>query len=98
MRLTLKFWPQLIPSELRIKWQADLESVNSKVCGSEATKQISSLLIMLETPEEMVVLCSAGKPDILLTRIGTTSIYSIHGKFHLRQILPIAHTVSILQK
>ena len=51
---------QLIPDELQEKWQKDLEATDSKL-GGTADKPISSLLIMLETPEEMVVVCSAGE-------------------------------------
>ena len=50
---------QIIPTELRESWQADLESLNERLGGTVDTP-ISSLLIMLETPEEMVVLCTTG--------------------------------------
>ena len=55
---------QLIPAELQEKWQRDLEAIDAKL-GGTAEKPISSLLIMLETPEEMIVLCTAGKHDVL---------------------------------
>ena len=51
---------QLVPTELQQKWQKDLESIDSQL-GGTAEKPISSLLIMLETPEEMVVLCTTGE-------------------------------------
>jgi hypothetical protein len=47
-----------------VKWQKDLEAIDSKL-GGTAEKPISSLLIMLETPEEMVVLCTAGMYTIV---------------------------------
>ena len=50
---------QLIPTDLQEKWQKDLEAIDSKL-GGTADKPISSLLIMLETPREMVVVCTAG--------------------------------------
>ena len=50
---------QLIPTDLQEKWQKDLEAIDSKL-GGTADKPISSLLIMLETPQEMVVVCTAG--------------------------------------
>ena len=56
-----------MPKELQEKWQSDLESIDGEL-GGTTERPISSLLIMLETPEEMVVLCTAGKPpsvDIL---------------------------------
>ena len=43
-----------------MKWQKDLEAIDSKL-GGTPEKPISSLLIMLETPDEMVVLCTAGR-------------------------------------
>ena len=51
---------QLIPTELQDKWQKDLEAIDSKL-GGTPDKPISSLLIMLETPGEMVVVCTAGE-------------------------------------
>ena len=50
---------QVIPEELRIKWQAEVEALDAKL-GGAPDKPISSLLLMLEAPEEMVVACSAG--------------------------------------
>ena len=54
---------QLIPVELQEKWQRYLEAIDSKL-GGTTEKPISSLLIMLETPDEMVVLCTAGMCQI----------------------------------
>ena len=51
---------QLVPVELQEKWQSDLESIGGQL-GGTAERPISSLLIMLETPEEMVVVCTAGQ-------------------------------------
>ena len=50
---------QVIPKELRIKWQAEVEALDAKL-GGAPDKPISSLLLMLETPEEMVIVCTAG--------------------------------------
>ena len=50
----------MFPDELLEKWQKDLEAIDSKLGGTKE-KPISSLLVMLETPDEMVVLCTAGE-------------------------------------
>ena len=50
---------QVIPEELKVKWQAEVEALDAKL-GGVADKPISSLLLMLEAPEEMVVVCTAG--------------------------------------
>ena len=50
---------QVIPEELRSKWQKDVDALDSKL-GGTPDKPISSLLLMLETPQEMVVVCTAG--------------------------------------
>ena len=49
-----------IPDHLKEKWQSDLEVIDSKL-GGTMDIPISNLLIMLGTPEEMVVLCTAGE-------------------------------------
>ena len=51
---------QIIPDHLQEKWQSDLEALNLKLGGTE-DEPIAKLLIMLETPEEMIVLCTAGE-------------------------------------
>ena len=50
---------QVIPEELRLKWQAEVDALDAKL-GGVPDKPISSLLLMLEAPEEMVVACTAG--------------------------------------
>ena len=50
---------QVIPEELRIKWQTEVEALDAKL-GGAPDKPISSLLLMLEAPEEMVIVCTAG--------------------------------------
>ena len=50
-----------MPRELQDKWQSDLESTECQLRGGDREKPISSLLVMLETPEEMVVVSSAGR-------------------------------------
>ena len=55
---------QVIPHELQEKWQKDLEAIDVKLGGTEE-KPISSLLLMLETPDEMVVVCTAGEFRVL---------------------------------
>ena len=50
----------MIPEELRVKWQAEVETLNAKL-GGVPDKPISSLLLMLEAPEGMVVVCTAGR-------------------------------------
>ena len=49
----------MIPEELRIKWQAEVEALDAKL-GGVLDKPISSLLLMLEAPEEMVIVCTSG--------------------------------------
>lgn len=58
----------MIPEELRRKWQAKVEALDARL-GGVPDKPISSLLLMLEAPEEMVVVCTAGG---ILTAIGHT--------------------------
>ncbi len=50
---------KIIPCELQQKWQHEVEALNAQLGGS-AERPISSLLLMLETPENMVVVCTAG--------------------------------------
>ena len=49
----------MIPQKLQQTWQKDLEGLDSKL-GGTLEKPISSLLLMLDTPQEMVVVCTAG--------------------------------------
>ena len=78
------FFTQLIPVKLQQKWQKDLEAMDSKL-GGTVDKPISSLLIMLETPEEMVVLCSAGE----LYSCHMITLASVHEVFRLHNIFCI---------
>ena len=57
--MTSSFASQVIPKELQQKWQKELEALDTKL-GGTPEKPTESLLIMLEAPEEMVVLCTAG--------------------------------------
>ena len=54
----------MLPKELREKWQKDVDALNAKLGGTD-DKPIDSLLLMLETPKEMVVVCTAGKGNPL---------------------------------
>jgi glutaredoxin 3 len=50
---------QIIPAELRNKWQQYMEALDSPL-GGTADRPISSILVTLETPHSIVVLCTAG--------------------------------------
>ena len=50
---------QVIPKELQQKWQKELEALDPKL-GGTCERPIDSLLVMLEAPNAMVVLCTAG--------------------------------------
>ena len=53
---------QIIPPELRQKWQTRVKALNSKL-GGTSEKPISSILLMLETPQQMVVICTSGNKN-----------------------------------
>jgi glutaredoxin 3 len=57
---------EVLPKELREKWQKDVDALNAKLGGTN-DKPISSLLLMLETPTEMVVVCTAGPGKAIYT-------------------------------
>jgi glutaredoxin 3 len=50
---------QVIPKELQQKWQKGLEALDEKLGGTRE-RPIDSLLVMLEVPGALVVLCTAG--------------------------------------
>ena len=50
---------QVIPKELQQKWQKELEALDPKL-GGTPERPISSLLVTLEAPNAIVVLCTAG--------------------------------------
>lgn len=57
---------EVIPKELREKWQGNMPQLHEKLGGS-LSNPISSLLLMLETPDEMVVVCTAGPGSKIYT-------------------------------
>lgn len=61
---------ELIPVELRQKWQKELEAIDSKL-GGTPEKPISSLLIMLDLASNMLVVCTSG-PGSEIFAVGTT--------------------------
>ena len=71
----------MIPEELRVKWQAEVEALDAKF-GGVPDKPISSLLLMLEAPEEMVVVCTAGT---LLQRLPIIPHVILYHAFRPRQ-------------
>ena len=50
---------QVIPKELQQKWQKDVEALDSKL-GGTAERPITKIRLLLETPQEMVVVCTTG--------------------------------------
>ena len=72
---------QVIPEELRIKWQAEVEALDAKL-GGVPDKPISSLLLMLEAPEEMVVICTTG---MVATAIVHHSHFILYHSFRARE-------------
>ena len=50
---------QVIPEELRQKWQRGIEAMDSRL-GGTPEKPISSMLVVMESPEQMIAICSAG--------------------------------------
>ncbi len=55
----ISFPAQVIPRAVQEKWQKELEAMDAQLGGTKE-KPVSSLLVMLEAPEEMVIVCTTG--------------------------------------
>ena len=90
---------QVIPKELQQKWQKEVEALNPKL-GGTPERPISALLVVLDVPEEMVVVCTAGEA----WSHAQTSIYLRLGPMHIpvfwlglyqRALCPLGHLMCL---
>ena len=72
---------QIIPKSLRQKWQERVNQLDS-LLGGTRDSPISSILLMLETPLQMVVVCTAGQCALqYMESIKTiAAMYSVSGR------------------
>lgn len=59
-------FPQIIPAELRNKWQQYAEDLDSPL-GGTSDRHISSIVITLEVPDAIVVVSTAGQSVLQCT-------------------------------
>ena len=61
--LSLLLLSQIIPEEVRGEWQESLEAMESSLSAAAGGRPISSLVVTLETPDSILVICTAGQPE-----------------------------------
>lgn len=64
----LSLFLQIIPAELRNKWQQYAEDLDSPL-GGTSDRPISSIVITLEVPDAIVVVSTAGQSMLYNTNI-----------------------------
>ena len=61
--------PQLIPKELQEKWQKDVDALHAKL-GGTPERPIEIVIISLDTPDYLTVICAAGVRQLMLGSVG----------------------------
>jgi len=56
---------QLIPKELQEKWQKDVDVLHAKL-GGTPERPIEIVIISLDTPDYLTVICAAGVRQLML--------------------------------
>jgi len=60
---------QLIPKELQEKWQKDVDVLHAKL-GGTPERPIEIVIISLDTPDYLTVICAAGVRQLMLGSVG----------------------------
>ena len=60
---------QLIPKELQEKWQKDVDALHAKL-GGTPERPIEIVIISLDTPDYLTVICAAGVRQLMLGSVG----------------------------
>ena len=63
LTLSLLLLSQIIPKEVRGEWQESLEAMESSLSAAVGGRPISSLVVTLETPDSILVICTAGQSE-----------------------------------